>query len=215
MKFLKIVPILFISTVSLAQMKQSTFVFGPKVGLNYTKVSILDNPTTTLSKFRFDMNAGVFARLNLGKVSLQPEFLYQQKGANFKEPAQQQKYRYLSTPILLGIKPFKGINFVAGPEFSWAQNVGMADTDRQIYGPDIKKDFSGIVGVRIDMLDMMSMFSIDLRYIHGFTNVTNRVSGTTPLDFRNRTIQASISYNFSEFYKWWNKYGEKKKIFKK
>lgn len=214
MKIPKFLPLLFIATLSFAQMKQSTFVLGPKVGLNATKVSILDNPTTIESKFRFDLNAGIYARLNLGKFSFQPEFLYQEKGGNFKEPDQQQSYQYLSTPIMLGYKPAKGINVVVGPEYSWALNADAENTERQIYGPHAKNDLAFVGGVRIDMLDFMSMFSLDLRYVHGLNNVTNRMSGTTPLDFRNRTIQLSISYNFSEYYKWWSKYGVKKNIFK-
>lgn len=215
MKLTKLAILLLLPALSFGQMKQSTFVYGPKIGLQMTKVNILDNPTTIDPKNRFDFNAGVFTRLNLGKFSIQPEVMYQEKGGNFEgSGSEQQSYQYLSTPIILGYKVAKGINFEVGPEYSWALNAGATDEDRNIYGPDAKNDVAIVVGTRIDMLDALSMFSINIRYVHGLTNVTTRTSTDTPpipLDFRNRTFQLSISYNFSEYYKWWRKYGDKKK----
>lgn len=212
MKLTKLFILLALPALTFGQMKQSTFVFGPKVGLQMTKVKILDNPTTIDSKNRFDFNAGVFTRFNLGKFSIQPEAMYQEKGGNFSgNGTEQQSYRYLSTPVIFGYRAAKGINLEIGPEYSWALNAGSADEDRNVYEPDNNKDFALVVGTRIDMLDALSMFSVNIRYVHGFTNVTSRLSDTTPLDFRNRTVQLSISYNFSEYYKWWKKYGIKKK----
>ncbi len=212
MKLVKLLLLLALPALSFGQMKQSSFVFGPKVGLQMTRVGIIDNPTAIDSKNRFDFNAGIFTRFNLGDFSIQPEAMYQEKGGNFSGGiTQQQSYQYLSTPIILGYKVAKGINFEIGPEYSWALNAGAIDEDRNIYGPDAANDVALVVGTRIDMLDAVSMFSINIRYVHGFQNVTNRLSDTTPLDFRNRTIQLSISYNFSEYYKWWKKYGDKKK----
>lgn len=215
MKLTKIFILLVLPTLTFGQMKQSAFVFGPKIGVQMTRINIVDNPTTIDSKNRFDFNGGAFARFNRGNFSIQPEVMYQEKGANFTgEGTQQQSYQYLSTPLIFGYKIAKGINLELGPEYSWALNVGAADEDRNIFGPDAATDVALVVGTRIDMLDALSMFSINLRYIHGFSNVTNRTSTAippVPLDFRNRTIQFSISYNFSEYYKWWKKYGDKTK----
>jgi Outer membrane protein beta-barrel domain len=198
-------------TTSFGQMKQSTFVFGPKIGGHLTRISIIDNPTTIESKGRFDLNGGIFTRLNIGKFSIQPEVVYQNKGGDFKTPAQQHKYRYISTPILFGFTPMKGVYLEAGPEYSWALNKGAANTTRSVYGPDQKNDMGVVVGTRINMLDAVSMFSLNFRYTHGLTNVTNRLSDKTPLDFRNRTFEVSVTYNFSEYYKWQRKYALKKK----
>jgi hypothetical protein len=212
MKLTKLLILLLLPALSFGQMKQNAFVFGPKIGAQMTKVKILTNSLTVInSKNRFDFNAGVFGRFNFGKFSIQPEVMYQEKGGNFTGGVtQQHSYQYISTPILLGYRPFKGINFEIGPEYSWAVNAGSVNGDRNIYGPDTKNDIALVVGTRIDMLDALSMFSINIRYVHGLTNVTNRLSEATPLDFRNRTLQLSISYNFSEYYTWWKKYGVKK-----
>lgn len=212
MKLTKLFILLALPALTFGQMKQSTFVFGPKVGLQMTKVKIIDNPTTIISKNRFDFNAGVYGRLNFGKFSVQPEVMYQEKGGNFTEGlTQQQSYQFISTPVIFGYKVAKGINFEVGPEYSWALNTGSINADNNIFGPDNDKDFALVVGTRIDMLDALSMFSINIRYVHGFNDMTSRVSDEIPLDFRNRTLQLSVSYNFSEYYKWWKKYGVKKK----
>lgn len=211
MKLTKLFILLALPALTFGQMKQGTFVIGPKVGVQMTKVKIIDNPTAIESKNRFDFNGGIFTRLNVGKFSLQPEIMYQEKGGNFEGTGtEQQSYQYISTPILFGYRPAKGINIEVGPEYSWALNAGSKEDDRNIYGPDAKNDVALIVGTRIDMLDALSMFSINIRYVHGLKNVTNRLSDTTPLDFRNRTLQLSISYNFSEYYKWWRKDMKKK-----
>jgi hypothetical protein len=45
-----------------------------------------------------------------------------------------------------------------------------------------------------------------LRYTQGLTDIN---SASIP-DYRNRTIQASLHYNLSDYYKWWKKHGDKK-----
>ncbi|MGR3811035.1 outer membrane beta-barrel protein [Jiulongibacter sp. NS-SX5] len=212
MKRFLVLSFLFISTLGFAQMEQSTFVFGPKIGLQANTVRIVDNPSPTSSKLNMQYHAGVFTRLNFGeKLSLQPEAVFQVKGGNLADPAQKLTYRYLSTPILLGVSPLDGLFIEAGPEFNWALNAGWQKNGVEQYGPDAARDNAFIVGARIDLLDMFSMFSINLRYIHGLNNINTRVEhNNSPLDFRNRTFQISATYNFSEYYKWWKKYGLKK-----
>jgi hypothetical protein len=60
-------------------------------------------------------------------------------------------------------------------------------------------------------LDMFSLFSLNIRYTHGLQNVSTSKYLTTPLDFRNRSVQVSATYTFSEYYIWKRKYGVKKK----
>lgn len=202
---------LFISYFGQAQMKQSTFVFGPKVGIQANKIKIVDNPTTRESKINMQYNVGIFTRLNLGKISLQPEAYFETRGGNITSSNEKLTYRNISTPILLGISPFKGLFLEAGPQFSWALNQGWKKDGIEQYGPDIKNDNAFVAGARVDLLDMFSMFSLNLRYVHGLNNVNTRLLNEgTPLDLRTRSFQISVTYNFSEYYKWWKKYGLKK-----
>ncbi len=194
-----------------AQMKQSTFVFGPKVGLQSNRVVILNNPTSRESKLNMQYHVGVFTRFNLGKFSLQPEAYYETKGGNITTPNEKHTYRDFSTPVMLGISPFKGLFLEAGPQFSWSLNQGWKKDGVEQYGPDASRNTAIIAGARIDLLDMFSMFSINLRYVYGLDNVNNRLKFEgNPLDLRTRSFQISATYNFSEYYKWWKKHGLKK-----
>ncbi len=209
----KTLVLIFISltTLSYGQLKPRLFEYGPKLGLNVTTISIPNNPTTIDPKLAINYQGGIFTRFNYGKFSLQPEVIYQQKGATFKSPSEKHTYRYLSTPVLLGYTPLKGIYLEAGPEYSWALNAGYKKDGTSIYGPDRDRDVAMVVGARINMLDMFSLFSLNLRYAHGLQNTTKRLSNTTPLDFRTRTFQLSVTYTFSEYYRWYKKDKERTK----
>lgn len=198
-------------TSAFSQFKPRLFEFGPKLGLNITGISTLDTITFD-KKLSIGYQGGLFTRFNVGRLSLQPEFIYQTKGANFKSPsAAKYSYKYFSTPIILGFTPFKGIYFEGGYEPSWALNTGFKKDGLTLYGPDVSTDKSLIIGTRINMLDMFSLMSLNIRYTHGLQNVSTSKKGITPTDFRNRAVQISATYTFSEYYLWKKKFGVKKK----
>lgn len=212
MKYKLLIWSLLLSLPLSAQMKQSTFVAGPKVGLQTARLRFVsENPQNTDEKLALYYQGGIFTRVNMGKFSIQPEFIYTQKGGNFETPEQKHTYRYLATPVLFGYSPAKGINLEIGPEFAWALNQGWKKEGIAQFGPDVLNETSIVVGTRIDMLDMFSMVSMNIRYTYGLSNTTMSEFEGTPLDIRNRTIQVSLTYNLSEYYKWWKKYGIKKK----
>ena len=199
----------FISSVALAQTKQPLFDYGPKVALNLAKTSILNNPTTFTTHNKFDLGGGFFGRINFTpRMSLQAEAFYEAKGGAFKTTAQRNKYKYVSFPLLIAYSPIKNVFFEAGGQYSLALNQGYENTTRSIYGPGQMQDVAGIVGVRINMLDAMSLFSINLRYTHGLMNVADQKFGGSPLDFRSRSFQFALTYNFSDYYRWYRKYGK-------
>ena len=195
-----------------AQMKQSTFVFGPKVGINPSHIKIIDNPSaTTTSGLALRPQVGIFTRLNFGRLTFQPEGIFQIKGGNLKSPNEKHAYHYISTPILAGFSPFQGFHIETGPEYSWALNKDYKKNSVLQFGPNKATEKAWVGGIRLDMLDAFSMFSINLRYTHGLENViTKAYDDKTNFDFRTRTYQLSVTYNFSEYYKWYKKYGVKK-----
>jgi hypothetical protein len=192
--------------------------YGFKVGTGISQTTILDNPTDIRSKYRNDFNVGAFYRWNIKKVSIQPEVYFQIRGGSFKATTTnftetgslilRNKYQYVSIPLILGYEVAKNIHIIAGPEYGFAVNAGTK------YGPYAQNDFNLIGGIRIDMLDMAHLFSLNFRYVHGLSNTTNKTytladKSVIPLDFRNRTLQISATFNFSEYYHW-NKKGKKK-----
>ncbi len=208
-----LIGLIFIATLSQAQIKPRFFEFGPKAGINVTGLATLDTISFD-KKIAFNYQAGVFTRFNVGKFSLQPEFIFQTKGGatTADNISSKYAYKYLSTPVLLGFTPLKGIYLESGMEYSWSLNTKSQKGTANIYGPDVKNDKSWVAGARINMLDAFSLFSLNLRYTHGLKNqMPDSKNKVTPLDFRNRAVQVSITYTFSEYWKWKRKYGVKKK----
>lgn len=197
---------------AMAQIHPRLFEFGPTVGVNLSYV----NPSDTTSfqqKPSFGIKGGIFTRFNYGKFSLQPEFIYQAKGTNLKKPTVgNHTYRYLSTPVLLGFSPLKYIYLEAGYERSWALNqLKGAPVINKPSGPIEKDDQSLIFGGRINMLDMVSLFSINFRYVHGLDPVSSVTRDKTLVNLKNRSFQIGASYTFSEQYLWNKKFKTKKK----
>lgn len=212
MQSLRVLVLLLITLPAMAQIEPRLFEFGPKVGVNLNSISPSDTVTYS-TKPSFGLQAGFFTRLNVGKLSLQPEFIYQAKGTNMSRPiSAKHTYRYFSTPVLLGYSPVKHVYLEVGYERNWALNrMKTIPTLNKPYGPGKASDESLIVGARVNLLDMFSLFSINLRYVHGLRNVSELKSGNIPLEFSNRSFQISATYTFSEQYLWNKKFGVKKK----
>ncbi len=199
----------FVSVLSFAQVRPATQ-YGFKIGISDSKTAIINNRTNITPKLKNNINAGVFYRWNLKKISVQPEAYFQAKGGSFKATTNfaetgntilRNDYQYLTGSLVLGYEVAKNIHLVVGPEYGYALNAG---TKR---GPYAQTDFSIAGGVRIDMLDAAHLFSLNIRYVHGLTNTTNKTytledKSVIPLNFQNRTLQVSASFNFSDYYRW-------------
>ncbi len=210
--------LVFVSILSFAQIRPDTQ-YGFKVGISNSMTAIINNRTNITPKLRNDFNAGGFYRWNLKKISLQPELYYQAKGGSFKATTNfaetgntilRNNYQYLTGSFVVGYEIAKNIHLVAGPEYGYALNAGSTR------GPYTNYDFSLAGGVRIDMLDAAHLFSLNIRYIHGLTNTTNKTytledKSVIPLNFQNRTLQVSASFNFSDYYRWAKKDKAKQK----
>ncbi|MFD2571699.1 porin family protein [Spirosoma soli] len=165
--------------------------FGVKAGASLTRVAI-SGVSTNLPKQALQPHIGVMYRYRLQKFVIQPEALLAIKGGTFQStiPGRQPRshsYYYASLPIMLGYIPTEGLTLQAGPEFSYALNAG----DATETGPGAKNDVGLAVGAHYDFLDMLDKFSLHIRYVRGFTNVSPETAAT----YRNRVVQVSIVYN--------------------
>ncbi|WP_338874623.1 porin family protein [Spirosoma sp. SC4-14] len=165
--------------------------FGIKVGGSLTKLS-LSGTSVNIPKQNLDPHIGVMYRYRYHRLVLQPEMILNVKGGSFQveqtsgvRQTINNTYTYLSAPILLGYIPTEGLTIQAGPEFSYALNQGSSN------GPGSKSDLGAVLGVHYDFLDMLDKFSLHLRYIYGFMNVSPEAGAT----YQNRVFQASIVYN--------------------
>ena len=129
-KVLLLFAALFMATVVNAQISPITF--GPKVGYQTTKLST--NKDIIKSDFKGNMAFGVFARLTIKNVVLQPELLYYKSGKVFEvdinmfddnwcgtlipNPTLSINQSNLAMPILLGYQ------FIDIPLIKMRANVG-------------------------------------------------------------------------------------------
>ncbi len=164
--------------------------FGVKFGAGLTRVHV-DGISPNIPKQALVPNIGLMYRYRQQRLVFQPEALLAVKGATFQvlrgatRETTSNDYYYLSVPLLLGYIPTEGLTVQAGPEFSYAINAGKAT------GPGVRNDLGLAVGIHYDFLDMLDKFSLHIRYIHGFTNVSPE-----PLAiYKNRTLQLSLVYN--------------------
>jgi hypothetical protein len=110
---------------------QSPVHFGPKVGLNYSKIRFTEGTRKPDSEYYTGFHGGVFGRLDLGRLYLQPELIYNEKGTQVTLPGgtgatggstSDVKLKTLDIPVLLGVKlvdaKVANIRMMGGPVFS-------------------------------------------------------------------------------------------------
>lgn len=164
--------------------------FGVKIGASFTQVSI-SGTSLNIPKRALQPNLGVMYRYRYNRLVFQPEALLAVKGGTFQQEqvggrsTVNHSYYYVSAPILLGYIPTEGLTIQAGPEFSYALNSGSAT------GPGTQNDLGAVLGVHYDFLDMLNKFSLHVRYVYGFTNVSNEATAS----YYNRNLQVSLVYN--------------------
>ncbi|QJD77704.1 porin family protein [Spirosoma rhododendri] len=192
---LLVIAILFAFAIPLAARAQSNKLygghFGLKLGANLNRITI-SGTTQNIPKQRLDLVLGGMYRYRINKFVAQPEVLLSLKGANFQtevtggnRATTKISYPYLSVPLLLGYIPTEGLTIQAGPELSYAITGGQSG------GPGATTDIGAVLGIHYDFLDMLDKFSLNLRYIYGFNNVSPEAGA----NYYNRVFQAAIVYN--------------------
>ncbi|GAB3264417.1 hypothetical protein GCM10027347_31470 [Larkinella harenae] len=185
----KLVLLVAFLCASFSSFAQIQGVFGLKAGASTSKTAQEGVTPYSLERFKTAFHFGGIYRLRYKNFVAQPELLYSVKGGSLRrlganEQTLRQNFNYISLPIMLGWVPTEGLVLQAGPEFSYAIETP--------YGPGKKQDTGIAVGAHYDFLDMAEQFSLHLRYIHGLNNV----SSNPIVEYRNRTFQVSIIYNF-------------------
>ena len=166
--------------------------FGLKIGASLTRLNV-SGITPNIPKQSLAPHLGVMYRYRLQKFVIQPEVLFSVKGGSLQterigatgRDTKANSFYYLSVPVMLGYIPTEGLTLQAGPEFSYALNAGKTN------GPGAKSDLGLAVGIHYDFLDMLDKFSLHVRYVQGFTNVSPEPLAV----YKNRVLQASIVYN--------------------
>ena len=170
--------------------------FGLKAGINFANIGGTDfSPSMktgfhlgALTRIRFgyrdEKSPGIFA--------LQPELLYSQQG--FKIEGTSSNFSYLAIPVMckLYLLNLNGLNFEAGPYFSYLFSVSPESIS--IKGPQfVVSELKGgqDVGLCLGVgFDTVIGFTIGARYMLGLNELASNLQG------KNRVISVSVGWNF-------------------
>ncbi len=162
--------------------------FGFRIGMTTNKLS--SNVEDIFeSENRLGYQVGAFARINLGKLYLQPELIYNHRSTELNMIKKDNvlgdvnttfKLGSIDVPVLLGVKllDFKAgnVRLFAGPNISFTTdkdvtiklNGNKVDTDESISTKDFENTTWYVqAGAGIDVLN----FTFDVRYEKGLSNM--------------------------------------------
>ena len=168
------VALVFILTGAAAS-AQSPVHFGPKGGVNYSKIRFTEGARRPDGQYYTGFHGGVFGRLDLGRLYLQPELVYTEKGGVVTVPAEAGttapttgtvQLKSLDVPVLLGVKlvdvKLANLRVMGGPVFSntlsQRAEVLQRMSDKQL-GFN-KQNVGYQVGLGMDV----ATFTLDARY---------------------------------------------------
>lgn len=192
--------VIFISTAPC----RAEVLFGPKAGINYSSFNGADADP-------FDSRQGYSIGVSLafspgGWFTVQPEFLYTEKGAEgdtlgFNEA----QLTYIEIPVLLKINlPGWAVvtpNVFAGPAF--AANVGAraknktTGVEEKIDGMIQDTDYGFVFGAGVDVSIGLGRLGVEARYVLGRKQVDDFGAGGDP-DLKNSTFSPLASYLWAQ-----------------
>ena len=185
-KVLLLLVALFIATAANAQISPITF--GPKVGYQTTKLST--NRDIIKSDFKGNMACGVFARLTIKNIILQPELLYYKSGKVFDinplggfgidnpvlNPTLTINQSNFALPVMVGYQfidiPIIKMRANVGPVFYFA--MGQADysingENVPYFDEDVTEDMT--VGAALNLGIDLWKLTLDINYSIGLSDV--------------------------------------------
>jgi len=180
---------------------QMPFTFGPKIGLNISKLPAQINNVTNLNSSNiYGVNAGLFLRINIKKFYIQPEVYFSMKGGkiNYIDSLIQRnkniKLNTIDIPLLFGFKAFDAklinLRILAGPVLSIPLNKSVSETfnpSHSINESDFKNSLWAIqAGLGLDLF----MFTVDFRYEWGLTKIYNQNN----VSFKNNMFYLSLGW---------------------
>lgn len=178
-----------LAIVALTGRTQDLFDLGPKVGLNTSKISanVDDYNPQTINNYL----VGAFARINLGRLYVQPEAYYNSKGGEYIDKVDLNTVnsfdmKTVDVPALVGLKIIDqkafNVRIMAGPVFSFV-------TDKSVKGQltedKLKDNFFGWqYGAGVDFM----FLTLDAR----MESFSNNLYDTPDFDSKNGTFVISL-----------------------
>jgi hypothetical protein len=172
------VALLLTGSIAFAQ-----FNLGPKIGINSSRLTLEDNVNNvTEGSASFGFHAGLFARLDLNKIYLQPELLYTNAGGEIDfgngglgSQIQEYEFNRIDVPIHVGFRLGEVFRIGVAPVFSilTSDNVQGNAANRTL---SLKNSTVGYqAGIGVDVWNIV----MDLRYEGNLSGVTDELLGAS------------------------------------
>ncbi|WP_425636076.1 porin family protein [Algoriphagus yeomjeoni] len=151
------------------------FAFGPKVGLSQTQLDLKSDDFKN-GDSKFGYHVGLFARIGLGPLYLQPEILYTQTQGQFTfNPADapikdyEADFNRVDIPLMVGLKMFKVLRIQAGPIASINVNSELKDAGQTVQNAKFEDATIGYqAGLGLDIGNLI----IDAKYESSLDKIT-------------------------------------------
>lgn len=179
--------------------KAQDITFGPKLGLNATNISNVDD-----SKNKVSFHVGAFAEWRINEFfGVQPELIYSRQGFRWKESGIKVKNRvnYLNIPVLAKLYVLDELSVDLGPQLGFALNgKAVAKEDGNTYkykNKDLNTvELSWAIGLSYNWEDFM----FSARYNIGLSNVMDKDKSWSDSNNKNHVFQLSVGYRFSDLF---------------
>lgn len=183
---------------------QTTPRFGLKAGLTYTTLGSATLGGISVNyDYRPGFQGGFFAELPVSEtVSVNPQLLFTQKGANFPSNVGGVKIdgsvqlNYIDFPVLLGVKANPQLSFYAGPQVSFLLSHKTTATVNGVTNTSTSKDdvestlIGGNLGAGYQFTDS---FGVNVNYIFDFGRAAK---GASDNGEKNSGFILSLSHRF-------------------
>lgn len=156
------------------------FSIGPKVGLSQTKLDLKSDDFKS-GDSKFGYHVGLFARIGLGPLFLQPEVLYTQTQGQFsfdegvggiKE--YEADFNRVDIPVMVGFKMFKFLRLQAGPIASINVNSELKDAGKTVQNAQFEDATIGYqAGLGLDIGNLI----IDAKYESSLDKFRGNMAG--------------------------------------
>jgi hypothetical protein len=176
------VGVMLMSTSAFSQVSVN---FGPKVGINYSRLSFSGANRQINNRYATGYQGGAFVRINFKRFYLQPEVLFNEKGSRISFDANpgnrlsgKVKLQSLDIPLLLGFKVIDSelfnLRISAG---TWNSRL-LRDQSAVLnnLSPDARlrrSQFGYLAGLGIDLANL----TLDARYEGGFEKIVPELGG--------------------------------------
>lgn len=175
------------------------FTLGPRVGLSSSSISFdpftVGGATVSSGDATAGFHAGIFSRITLGFLYLQPEALFTQSGGEITlddgvlEEIREVKFNKLDFPVMLGMHFLKVFRVQAGPTLSLLLDAKAEGLEEEIKSGYNDATIGYQAGIGLDLWKLV----LDVKYEGNLSTFGDELFGF-PTDQKNNQWIVSVGF---------------------